>query len=112
MQTVSREVAEKLKAKGFKNTEWWLEPRAYGTYSDPIRTRDPGPDWLPAPTIGELLESFPEGSQFEIDYVVKAYPGVEAIWAVCRLGVASATDANLADALAEVWIKVKGKEAE
>ena len=105
MKTTSKEWAQRLMDSGFKNTEWWMEPRAYGTYSDPIRTRDPGSDWLPAPTIGEI------GEELSFGDLVDCFPREEKggniswnlfssfLWDVMRSP----------DRMAEVWVwKMKG----
>ena len=109
MQTVSREMGEKLREKGWKkqcNFYWTLVDgdKWEVNYIAFVGVMDLKPNGvLPAPTLAELLEEFPEGSQFNIDYVVKPYPEVKGEWNFCRLGVATATSDNLAEAAAQVW---------
>ena len=101
MKHVNLEKSKELKESGFANTEWWREPRAYGTYSDPIRTVDPGPDWIPAPVLDEILKDLSHADFLETWCRALIAPDEFDEWLY--------TTMRDPDAAADVWLKVKGE---
>jgi len=108
---VSRETAQRLQEAGWEKETYWIWILSHDKWIcvERSKVQMASFSWLPAPTLDEVMEDMSEGAQFSIDYVVKAYPKVEAIWDLCLLGVATTSSNNLADAAAEAWIKARRK---
>lgn len=105
MQTVTRETAKLMKEKGWVKETYWF----YRTDTERLVQSDLHPtwknlypnDWLPAPTLDEVLEELPIWTS-----IIKQGNEYSCVAEDKNIQIAYST--NPADAAAEVWL---GKEA-